>query len=98
MTILPKNRAYLRGLGTKIKPSLNLGKSEIDDSFIHALENALVAHELVKIRVLQNSEQSVHDLAEEMASKSNSGLVAITGNTILLFRQNEKNPVIKLPR
>ncbi len=98
MTILPKNRAYLRGLGTKIKPSLNLGKSEIDDSFIHALENALVAHELVKIRVLQNSEQSVHDLAEEMASKSNSGLVAITGNIILLFRQNEKNPVIKLPR
>lgn len=98
MTILPKNKAYLRGLGSKIKPSLNLGKSEIDEPFIHALENALVAHELVKIRVLQNSEEDVHELAEKMANCTNCGIVAITGKTILLFRQNDKNPIITLPR
>ncbi len=98
MEILAKNRAYLRGLGAKLKPSLNLGKSEVDDSFLHALDRALDAHELVKIKVLQNNEDSLDDIISLIKEKTKCGLVAITGKTILLYRSNKKNPQIVLPR
>ncbi len=98
MEILAKNRAYLRGLGAKLRPSLNLGKSEVDDSFLHALDRALDAHELVKIKVLQNNEDSLDDIISLIKEKTKCGLVAITGKTILLYRSNKKNPQIVLPR
>ncbi len=96
--MLAKNRAYLRGLGAKLKPSLNLGKGEIDEAIIKALNNALKAHELIKIRVLQNSEEEISSLAEEIVTKTGSELVAITGKTILLYKRNEEKPLISLPR
>ncbi len=96
--MLAKNRAYLRGLGAKLKPSLNLGKGEIDEAIIKALSNALKAHELIKIRVLQNSEEEISSLAEAISEKTGSELVAITGKTILLYKRNEEKPLISLPR
>lgn len=98
MIILPKNRAYLRGLGAKIKPSLNLGKSEIDESFLSAFNNALKAHELVKIKVLQNNDEDLRDLANKIAEATDCGLVSITGKTLLFYRPREKDPTIVLPR
>lgn len=98
MTILPKNRAYLRGLGAKIKPSLNLGKNEIDESFIAAFDNALKAHELVKIKVLQNNGEDLEKIADEIVEATDSGLVGIIGKTILFYRPNKKDPKIILPR
>ncbi len=93
-----KNRAYLRGLGAKIKSSLNLGKGEVDESFVKAFSNALRAHELVKIRVLQNSDEEISSLSSALAERCECEIVAITGKTALFFKQNEKNPIIKLPR
>lgn len=98
MAISAKNRAYLRSLGVKIKPSLNLGKSEIDDSFLSALLKALKAHELVKVRVLDNSSESIEDIASICVAEAEANVVAITGKTILLYKRNEKNPRISLPK
>lgn len=99
MEIVPKNKAFLRGLGAKIKPSLNLGKSDIDDSFVRAFDCALEAHELVKIRVLQNNEEDFEKIITILQEKNQCGLVAITGNTILFYRPNyKKNPHIILPK
>lgn len=98
MALLAKNRAYLRGLGSKLKPSLNLGKGEVDESFIKALVSALKAHELVKIRILQNSDEDLTSLSDKLAKESGSEIVAITGKTILLYKAKEKDPLIILPR
>ncbi len=98
MTISPKNRAYLRGLGAKIKPSLNLGKNEIDESFLVAFDNALKAHELVKIKVLQNNSEDIEKIAKKIVEETDCGLVGITGKTILFYRPNKKDQKIILPR
>lgn len=94
--LTPKNKAYLKGLANHLKPQINLGKGEIDDGVISSINNSLEAHELIKIKVLQNSNELCNDLASEITKKTKSELVDIIGRTIILYRESKKNHKIIL--
>ncbi len=94
--LTPKNKAYLKGLANHLKPQINLGKGEIDEGVISSINNSLDAHELIKIKVLQNSNELCNDLANQITKATKSDLVAIIGRVIILYRVNEKNHKIIL--
>ena len=98
MELKAKNRAYLRSLGVNIKPSVNIGKGEIDNSLINSINCALEAHELIKIKILQNNLDDIQTLISTLEEATSSSFVALTGKTILLYRQRKNNPTIVLPR
>ena len=50
-----KDRAYLRGLAQNIDPVVQLGKGEIDEDVMFAINGVLDTRELIKISILQNS-------------------------------------------
>lgn len=92
----PKNRAYLKSLANSLKPSLIIGKGEIDDTLLKSIDNALVAHELIKIKILPNSELEPIELFDIIATKTKSEKVSKIGRILTLYRRNEKNPRITL--
>ncbi|HBE98503.1 MAG TPA: ribosome assembly RNA-binding protein YhbY [Firmicutes bacterium] len=91
-----KNRALLKGLANHLKPQINLGKGEIDQNVISSIDQSLEAHELIKVKVLQNSNELCKDLAKQITEKTSSELVDIIGHTIILYRPSKKNPRIVL--
>lgn len=96
--ISTKQRAYLRGLANPLKPSLTIGKGEIDDSLIKAIDNALTAHELIKIKVLPTCEKELGDLLNELSLKTESEPINRLGRILTLYRHNEnKKEAIVLP-
>jgi RNA-binding protein len=94
--ISPKNRALLRKLANHLTPSLNLGKGELDESVIASTNNALKAHELIKVKVLNNSNISIEEISKNLSSATKSDVVGIIGHIIILYRPNQDHPIINL--
>lgn len=94
--LTPKNRATLKSLANGLNPTVILGKGELKETTIEAINNGLEAHELIKIRILNTQGEETKDLAAEITQLTKSELVAIIGRTILLFKRNNKHPKIVL--
>ncbi|HBB05240.1 MAG TPA: ribosome assembly RNA-binding protein YhbY [Firmicutes bacterium] len=85
-----KERAYLRSLANPLKATITLGKGEIDENVLKVVENALKAHELIKIKELPTSEKTPDALLEELAMKTGSEPVNRLGRILTLYRENKE--------
>ena len=93
-----KERAYLRGLANTIDAIFQIGKGGVTDVLLEELNKALEAREIIKISVLETAPGSAKELAEEVATGTNSIVVQTVGNKITLFRQKKKNSKIEFPK
>jgi RNA-binding protein len=92
-----KQRRHLRALGHELKPTVQVGRNGIDDGVVAAIEQALVDHELVKIKLGEAAELDRHDAADAIARRTGSEIAQILGNTLLLYRADPDEPAIVLP-
>lgn len=93
-----KQRAYLRGLANTIDPIVHAGKGGVSDAMRKQADDALTAREIIKGRVLETSPVSVKDVAADLAESVGAEVVHVIGRTFVLYRRNEKEPKITLPR
>lgn len=93
-----KQRAYLRGLANSLDPIVHVGKGGVSDAMKKQADDALTARELIKGRVLETAPQTVKDAAAEIASAVGADVVHVIGRTFVLYRRNEKEPTIVLPK
>lgn len=97
--ITTKQRAELRGLANNLEDLFQIGKGGISDTVIAQVEEALIARELIKIKVLlETSPVTPREAAIELAEKTNSDIVQVIGGKIVLFRRNPKKPIIILKK
>lgn len=94
MKITSKRRSYLRKLGQKLDPIVRIGKDGLTDNVIKSLEDTLKTRELIKIKILQNSDEETKDAARKIADAISAELIHTLGRTILIFKENEDKPVI----
>jgi RNA-binding protein len=92
-----KQRRHLRSLGHDLKPIVQIGKSGIDDGVVAAVDQALVDHELVKIKVGESADVDRHEAAAAIASRTGSEVAQVLGYTVLLYRAHPDEPAIVLP-
>ena len=91
-----KQRAQLRALANPIETILQVGKSGVGEQLIKQVEDALTARELIKLRVLETAPGSVREIAEELAQATKAEVVQTIGTRFVLYRRNNKKPVIEL--
>lgn len=94
--ITSKQRAYLRGLGNTVETILQIGKSGISDTVAAQVDEALAARELVKMRVLETAPVTPKEAAVELAERLSAEVVQVIGTRFILYRPNQKNPLIVL--
>ena len=82
-----KQRAALRSQAQSLNPVVMVGHDGITSGVIGALEEALTNHELVKVR-FQDFKEMTRELANELASKTASSLVSVTGFTAVFYKEN----------
>lgn len=91
-----KQRAYLRSLAVHIDTIFQIGKGGITENMTEQISNALEARELIKLRVLDNSEYSSREAAEEIAQIVNADVVQTVGTRFVLYRESKKHKKIEL--
>ncbi len=70
---------------------INIGKDLIEENQINNIKNALKAHEIVKISLLNNSFEDTNDKNEifvQIVDALNCEVVDKIGNTILVYKPN----------
>lgn len=93
-----KQRAYLRSLANPIDTILIVGKGGIDADVIHQADDALTARELIKGKVLETSLVKAREAADRIAAETSSDSVQVIGSKFVLYRRNDKEPKITLPK
>lgn len=91
-----KQRAYLRGLGSKLDPIFQIGKDGVSDEICHQIYNALEARELIKVRVLETSPDPVKEAAEKIAEAIGAETVQVIGTKFVLYKQSTKEEKRKI--
>lgn len=91
-----KQRAYLRGLANTMETIFQVGKGGVNDALIAQVDDALRVRELIKVRVLETSPDSVKEVAQAVAEGTKADVVQVIGSRFVLFRRNPKEPKIKL--
>ena len=66
---------------------------KISENMIKSLSDALDSRELIKLTLLQNSEDDVREVAEELANGLNAEVVCTIGRKIVLYRYSNKKGV-----
>lgn len=95
--ITSKQRAYLRGLAADSPCIMQIGKGGIGENLIRTVSDALEARELIKLSVLDNSEESPRTAADALAEALGAEVVAVIGKKFVLYRESLKNKRIELP-
>ena len=93
-----KQRAYLRGMANSIDTILIIGKSGVTDTVVTQADTALKARELIKGKILENSDTTPRIAADIIAEKVNADVVQVIGSKFVLFRQKKKESQYKLPK
>ncbi len=93
-----KQRAYLRGLANTLEPIVHVGKGGMAPTIEKQADDALTARELIKGRVLETAPLTAKDAAIALAEATNAAVVHVIGRTFVLYRRNEKEPKIVLPK
>lgn len=98
MPITSKQRAFLRGLAMNEETIIQVGKGGITDSLVISVIDALKARELVKGKVLENSMLSAREACDELCARCGAEPVQCIGTKFVLFKRNNAEPKIKLPK
>ena len=96
--ITSKQRAYLRAMANTMETILIVGKGGISAEVIKQADDALTAREIFKGKVLETAEENVREIATFLADKTHADIVQIIGTKFVLYRKNNKNPQIILPK
>ncbi len=85
-----KEKRQLKALSNHLPYSAMLGKKEIEDGVLKTIDDALNAHELVKIRILETHDRSIKEEGELLSTSLNAEVIQILGRVITLYRYSPK--------
>jgi RNA-binding protein len=89
-------RKYLRGLAHSLKPLVQVGNGGVTEGVVKAMDQALLDHELIKVRMHEPEDKK--GMAVELAQRSKAHLCGLVGHSAILYRPHPKEPQIVVPQ
>ncbi|ADL52445.1 ribosome assembly RNA-binding protein YhbY [Clostridium cellulovorans] len=93
-----KQRSYLRSLAHNLEPIFQIGKNGIEENFLIQVDEALEARELIKIKILNNSDFEAREASDLICEKLKCEGIQAIGKKFVLYRKSIKKPKIEIPR
>jgi RNA-binding protein len=93
-----KQRQFLKGLGHPLPPIVRVGRSGVTASVIQETKASLAAHELIKVRIDTDDSAQRKTFAAELARAAEAEIAGTVGKIVMLYREREEKPSIKLPK
>lgn len=92
-------RKYLRGLAHSFKPQVQIGKEGLTENVVGAINIALEAHELIKVKIAAERDQR-EELVPVIEERLTCECVGTVGRMAILYRQQEdqEKRKISLPK
>ncbi|MEM7408917.1 MAG: ribosome assembly RNA-binding protein YhbY [Myxococcota bacterium] len=78
-------KRHLRKLAHDLDPVVQVGASGVSESVVAAVDGALAAHELIKLRIAHERPER-QEMAEALAAETGSVLAGMVGRVAVLYR------------
>ena len=91
-----KQRQYLKGLAHPLEPVVMIGDKGLTEAVLKEINTSLLAHELIKIRVLGDDRKLRTDMIQQICASSGAELVQHIGKLLVVYKAHPKTPKIKL--
>ena len=99
MTKLSNNqKKFLRSMGHSLKPIVMVGQHGLSENVLAELESTMTKHELLKIKIRTDDREQKQQMIDQIIKFSQSHLVQVIGNVIVIYRAFDEEPQIVLPR
>jgi RNA-binding protein len=85
-------RKALRAAGHHLSPVVQVGKEGVTPALLQQLDEALLAHELVKVKVGSESLEDRFETAARVAARPGLQLAQLLGRTLLVYRKHPTRP------
>ena len=89
-------RRWLRARAHELRPLVHVGESGVSQAVLSALDEALLDHELVKVRLHQPEDK--RSTARILAEGVGAHLCGVVGHTVILYRPHPEHPRLTLPQ
>ena len=86
-----KQRAELRKYANGLDTIFQIGKGDISDNMVEAVDAALEKRELIKLSVLETAGLSARDAAEMLSAATGSEVIQCIGRKFVLYRKREED-------
>ena len=93
-------KKYLRGRAHKLKPTVFIGQKGITEAVIRSTEEALNAHELIKVKFIDFKEKRLkEEMSDVLSERAKCQAVGMIGHVAIFFRSHEdpEKRKIRLP-
>ena len=85
-----RERAAFRKQANTLEPIFQIGKGDIGDAMIDAIDAALQKRELIKLAVLETSGLPARDAAEALSVATGAEVIQCIGRRFVLYRKREE--------
>lgn len=90
MNLRGKQKRFLRSKAHHLQPIFQIGKGGINEHMLIQVNEALEKRELIKISLLQNTDELTDDAALTIANVTKATVVQTIGHVIVLFKPSSK--------
>jgi len=95
-SLTPAQRQFLKGLAHARQPVVMIGNQGLTAAVLKEIDQALSAHELIKIKAASNEPDTRRTWLEEICTATGAASVQQIGKVLVIYRAAAK-PVIALP-
>ncbi|MCC9683086.1 ribosome assembly RNA-binding protein YhbY [Streptococcus agalactiae] len=85
-----KQRAFLKSEAHSMRPIIQIGKNGLNNQIKTSVRNALDARELIKVTLLQNTDEDIHDVAEVLEDEIGCDTVLKIGRILILYKESAR--------
>ena len=98
MALRGKQKSYLRSQAHHLNPIFQVGKGGVNDAMIHQIGEALEKRELIKVSLLQNTDETPEEVAGILEQALKCQVVQTIGKILMVYKPSatEKKKKISL--
>jgi len=86
-------RRRLRGLAHGLTPIVQVGQQGVTPAVLSAVAQALLDHELIKVRLREPEDK--HGMSTALAEGTQSTLCGLVGHTVILYKPHPERPQLR---
>lgn len=98
MALTAKQRRFLRAEAHHLKPVVLMGQNGLTDAVLAEIEQALLIHELIKVRIPGVEREEKKPIIEAICTHCDCAHVQTVGHIATLYRPHPEKPQLVVPR
>jgi RNA-binding protein len=87
-SLTTRERAALKARAHPLEPLIRIGHAGVTDAAVAAIDRALDAHELIKVKLGEGEREERNAMRTAICARTGAALVQSVGRVIVLWRPN----------